>query len=133
IRRSANLVPSSSRDLEGAEAIEIDYRTGTVVVRLNVIDTDDEGAQRRRRCCQIGAGYLIDRELLKTWAIVGAAMTAIGYLVGRIKRQIQPADSRWGHVGFLLDRRASASASAGRMRAKWDRYPARWACGHRWW
>jgi len=36
------------------------------------------------------AGYLIDRELLKTWAIAGAAMTAIGYVVGRIKPRIQP-------------------------------------------
>ena len=36
------------------------------------------------------AGYLIDRELLKTWAIFGAAMTAIGYIVGRIKPHVQP-------------------------------------------
>jgi MFS family permease len=30
-------------------------------------------------------GYLIDRELLTTWAIVGAAMSFAGVLIGRVK------------------------------------------------
>ncbi|HKW97652.1 MAG TPA: MFS transporter [Bryobacteraceae bacterium] len=35
------------------------------------------------------AGYLIDRELLKTWAIVGAAMTAAGFVIGKLKPRAQ--------------------------------------------
>lgn len=39
------------------------------------------------------AGYLIDRELLKSWAIMGAAMTAIGYVIGKLKPRAQSAGS----------------------------------------
>jgi DHA1 family tetracycline resistance protein-like MFS transporter len=32
------------------------------------------------------AGYLIDRELLTTWAVVGAAVTAVGFVIGSFRR-----------------------------------------------
>ena len=39
-------------------------------------------------------GYLIDHELLKTWAIAGASMTLIGYLIGWQKPNVQQAVSQ---------------------------------------
>jgi hypothetical protein len=32
------------------------------------------------------AGFLIDRELLTTWALVGAAASALGIAIGQLKR-----------------------------------------------
>jgi MFS family permease len=39
------------------------------------------------------AGLLIDRELLTTWAVTGATISAVGILIGNLKPRVQTAES----------------------------------------